>query len=231
MRFLAVASFLAFSFAPVLAQSYRPVLPEPMIQHFCGAPQVSSGAEFDRVASITQRLAIANPRIKIALAMSPFINAWDVELSANVSLICIPIGMVHFMSGEEGELAFILAHEFGHAVDDRCKSLSGRARLVDHSSFGIVLAAFFGCSSGSGAREQRACENRADELGVSLITRAGYDPQNAVSALGRFSVLAGQSGTGPIARLAALGQDHPITSDRIRHVRKLIARQSARPPQ
>lgn len=230
MRILAVVTFLAFSFAPVLGQSYHPVLPESMIQHYCGAPQIASGAEFDQVAAIAERLAVANPRIEIALAMSPRINAWDVELSASVSLICIPIGIVHFMSGE-GQLAFILAHEFGHALDDRCKSLSSRGRLADRSTTGVVLTLLFGHSNGVGPLEQRTCESRADEFGVTLMTRAGYDPNAAASALGRFSLLAGESGSGPIARLAALDRDHPITADRIRRVRKVIARQSVPPPQ
>ena len=39
------------------------------------------------------------------------------------------------MSNSEGELAFILAHEIGHATDDLCQSLGSRARLADQSNW------------------------------------------------------------------------------------------------
>jgi Zn-dependent protease with chaperone function len=60
------------------------------------------------------------------------------------------------------------------------------------------------------------------------MTRAGYDPNDAVTALAEISIYLGDTSAGPFARLAALGKDHPITPDRIRHIRKLIASQSSR---
>jgi predicted Zn-dependent protease len=229
MRHFLVVTLFAFWVSPVLAQPHV-LLPDAMVEHFCRAAQIRSGAEFDQVTAIAARLAADQPHIHIALANSSVINAWEVELSGDASLICIPVSLVHFMGGTEGELAFILAHEIGHATDERCKSLSGRSRVAEHSGMGIALAVLFGHSSGHEAGDQRACEARADELGFNLMTRAGYDPEDAAAAFQRLSSGPGSSSSAPplFARLAALGKDHPITPDRIRHVRKLIGRSGTR---
>ena len=232
MRIVAAAALIALWTVPALAQRpYRALPPDAMIQRYCMAPQFSGGPEFDQVESIAQHFAVVDPRIqdpciRFALTGSPRFDAWEVEVSANTSLICIPIALVHFMGNSEGELAFIIAHEFGHALDDRCKSLNGRAQAADRSASGSVLATLFGHGSGDGSADQRACESRADELGLRLMTRAGYDPQDAVAALRSLGNDSGDHGAGPFARLAALRKDHPIMADRIRHLRKLIAGQS-----
>jgi Zn-dependent protease with chaperone function len=87
-----------------------------------------------------------------------------------------------------------------------------------------------GRGSGDGARDQRACESRADELGLNLMTHAGYNPEDAGTALGRLSAYEGDTGSGLLRRLAALGDEHPITADRIRRIRKLIAHQRRENP-
>jgi Zn-dependent protease with chaperone function len=230
MRSFIAVSLFAFSIAPVLAQSSL-FLPDAMVQQYCSASQVTSGADFDKVTAIALRLAATNPDIHIAVANSSLINAWEVDISSETSLICIPVALVHFMEGEEGELAFILAHEVGHAIDDRCRTLKGRSRVAEHSGMGYVLAILFGHSAGDEAGDQRACEARADELGFNLMTRAGYDPNDAAAAFQRFSDRSALPATAPLffARLAALGKDHPITPDRIYHVHKLIAHLASRP--
>jgi Zn-dependent protease with chaperone function len=225
-----VATFLTvFLTVPALAQSAdHPLISDRMLRRFCEAPPISTGAEVEQVAAIAHSLG-NNPRITIVVSNSLLLNAWDVEVSAVSSLICIPIGLVHFMGSDEGELAFILGHEIGHATDNRCKSLSARARVADQSGAGIALGILLGHGSGDGARDQRVCESRADELGLKLMAQAGYNPEDAATALGRLSAYEGDS-AGLFARLAALGNEHPITSDRIRHIRKLIAHPRRKTP-
>jgi Zn-dependent protease with chaperone function len=216
MRSLIAISLFAILAAPVAAQP-GPLLPDVMVQQFCQASQVASGAEFDAITAVALRLAEASPHIHVAVIDSPLVNAWDVNLSAGVSLICIPVGLVQYMGGAEGELAFILGHEIGHATDKHCKSLKGRLRVAP-------LATLLGEISGDRTGDQRACEARADELGVNLMTCAGYDPNDAAVALRRLSRKSGVSISGP----TALGDDHPITADRVHHIRKLIARAASR---
>lgn len=229
MQLFVALILFAFSVSPLLAQSQRP-LPDAMVHRFCHASPITSGAEFDEVAAITQRLIPTSRHIHIVLANNPLINAWEEDLTADASLICIPVGLVRFMGDAEGELAFILGHEIGHATDAHCSTPEGRSRVAEHSSgMGAAFAVLFGHSSGDEAGDQRACETRADELGFNLMTSAGYNPADAARALQRLSTKPGFSSSAPpvFARLVALGKDHPITADRIRRIRKLIAQQAA----
>ena len=223
VRIFVAAFLLVFSSVPALAQfAGRPPISDQLFLRYCEAPQISSGAEVEKVAAITHRLGVADPRIAIVVSNSPRLNAWNVKVYTDSSLICVTAGLVHFMDGNEGELAFILGHEIGHAADDRCKDPDGRAQVADQSKSGAALAVLFGHGAGDGARDQRACETRADEFGLNLMTGAGYDPENAPAALERLSGVSGDTGPGLFGRLAALRDEHPIMADRIRHIRKLI---------
>lgn len=217
---------MVFSNVSALAQfTDHPPVTDHLFRLYCEAPQVSSGPEVERVAAITRCLGVENSHIAIVVSNSPLLIAWNVQVFTDSSLICVPEGLVHFMEGDEGELAFVLGHEIGHATDDRCKSPSGRARVSDQSKSGTALAILFGHGSGDGAGDQRACETRADEFGVNLMTHAGYNPEDAAVALDRLSRYSGDTAAGLFGRLAALRNEHPLTATRIRHIRKLIARQ------
>jgi Zn-dependent protease with chaperone function len=204
-------------------------LPDTMVRHFCGGAPLATGTEFDLIAAIAKRLKVNDPRIQIALVQSSVINAWEVEPYANLSLICLPVAMVSFMSTSEGELAFVVAHEISHATDEQCKSHRDRARLSSQSPRGTLLAIVFGRSDGTEPGDQRSCETRADEFGLKSMMHAGYDPEGAVTALRKISAYSGDADGGPIAKLAAFVKDHPTTPDRIRRIHKLIARSNKHP--
>ncbi len=221
IRILIVAIFLILSFSAAYSQDYPS---RAVVRSRCKAPPLSSGPEFDQVAAISQRLDQSSRHIYFVVANNPVVNAWEVELSQNESLVCIPVALIRFLDNNEGQLAFVLGHEIGHAVDESCKSLSERARIASRTKSGAVLTFLFGRTRGDEAVDQRVCESRADELGFSLMTRAGYDPRDAAAAFEKLSLYLGDTATGPIARLSAIGRTHPITPDRIRHMRKLVAR-------
>jgi len=196
------------------------------IEHYCHAPEVTSGPEFDRMVSIRQRLApilarVPGYEIHLAVVDSNVINASTNFLSSRSSLICIPTGIVRFMGDSQGEMAFVYAHELGHALDNTCKSNVGRAQIAPPTVSG-ALNKLFGGSGRNPIAEQRACENRADEIGFAIFTDAGYDPFDAAGAFGRLELLLGDTSTGIFGRLAAMGNDHPMTPDRIRHMRALL---------
>lgn len=115
--------------------------------------------------------------------------------------------MVRFTSGSEGELAFVLAHEFGHAYDDQCKTVAGRAEIA-RSQNPLV--------------QQRACESRADTIGFHLLLAAGYSPLDAAGFFGREEMLYGDTRTGIISRFMGLLSDHPITPERMQHLHQLL---------
>jgi len=205
---------------------------ERVIQQVCQAPEITSGSEFDEMRRIEKKVAavVSQDRqhhVYVALVNSEVINAWDNNFNMTSSMICVPVAMVHFMGDAEGELAFILSHEIGHAVDDQCKTQRGRAQAAGSSaSTGAFLGALVGGSKGAAAAsrlpEQRTCEARADEIGFKIYTASGYNPFDAAGAFGRLEMYSGDTGTGIIAHLNALGSDHPMTPDRIKHMRTLL---------
>jgi len=218
--------FMALLFLSASASSQPYNSHAGMIQYFCHAPEVTSGPEYQRMVSIQQRLTPILERaqgheIHFAAVESSVINAWENNLTGNAALICIPTAMVRFMGDSEGEMAFIYAHEIGHALDDTCKSNAGRPQIAPPTISG-ALDKLLGGSGRNALAEQRTCEARADEIGFRIFTAAGYNPFDAAGAFGRMEMYLGDTSTGVFGRLAALGNDHPITPDRIRHMRVLL---------
>jgi len=213
------------------AQIAQPQLTRAQIvARVCRAPELAGGPAVDAIRRIEQRFGpvvnqVQGHRIHVAVVDSDVINAWNQNFSMSESLICVPRVMASFMSAE-GELAFIFAHEIGHALDDPCKTASGRAHVATSTS---PLAAVLGAllDQSSPVTEQRGCEARADEIGLNVLTRAGYNPYDAAGAFGRLEMYLGDTSTGLLARLAAMNGDHPMTPDRIRHMRTLLTRTRA----
>jgi predicted Zn-dependent protease len=227
-RYGVLALLLLFAL-PLCAQT-KPTRAD-FVQHLCHAPEVTSGPEFKQLKSIRARLGPIISRdkthqIHVALVDRQVINAWDNNLTPTQSLICTPVGMVRFMGDGEGELAFILSHEVGDAIDDVCKSGAGRASVTKPTISG-ALNQLLGGSGRNPSAEQKTCGAKADEIGFRIFVLAGFNPFDAAGAFGRLEMYLGDTSTGVLARLAAIGNDHPITPDRIRHMRLLLAQLTA----
>jgi len=67
----------------------------------------------------TLRRQYPGQKIAYIAVKSPVINAWTAPGQTS-SYVCMPTSMIDFMSSD-GELAFIMGHETGHAVDGACK--------------------------------------------------------------------------------------------------------------
>ena len=106
--------------------------------------------------------------------------------------------MIDFMSSD-GELAFIMGHETGHAVDGACKG-SKHNKAV-----------------------QRVCESRADAVGFDLLVKSGFSAYEASAAFGKLEMYTGDINTDQRAQLQALNNDHPMTPDRIKQMRAMLA--------
>lgn len=214
------------------AQQPAKLTKEQVIEKVCKAPEIRAGAELDEMRRVEEKLGTVlnqdkQHRTYIALVESNVINAWATNFNMNVSMICVPVAMVHFMGGDEGELAFILSHEIGHTVDDQCKTQEGRLAIAEsRGSLGAMLGGLLGGKDGASAAskisQQKGCEARADEIGFYIFTASGYNPYDAAGAFGRLEMYMGDTRTGVLARLNALGSDHPMTPDRIEHMRTLL---------
>lgn len=238
MKIVILECIVVLSVSAVFAQASAQPAPEAqvtkeqVVEKVCRAPEITNGPEFDEMHRIEQRLGAVvhqdrRHRIYVALVNSTVINAWAENFNLTTSMICVPIAMVHFMGDAEGELAFILSHEVGHTVDDQCKTEVGRLAVANsRGSLGALLGGLLGGQQGAATAskisQQKGCEARADEIGFYIFTASGYDPYDAAGAFGRLEMYIGDTGTGVLARLSALGSDHPMTPDRIKHMRTLL---------
>ncbi len=149
---------------------------------------------------------------------SPEINAWDINgedvlynrgqrptgrEAEHTSLICVPQGIIEFFLDAPEELEAIIAHEMGHAVDAQC-FLNTRPKGLFPQQI------------------QQVCESRADVFALNTFLAQGKNPYAIAGAFGRLSMYLGDTSTGIFARVNNFANDHPLTPDRIRHLRSLL---------
>lgn len=189
------------------------------------------------VNDILVRLAPAsdNPTqvFKATLLNSPIVNAF-----------ALPTGNIYVTRGllalanDSSELAAVMAHEIGHVTsrhaslraeeEKRAAVISQAAAVIQSRQKGEEVQATSRVSIASFSRQQ---ENDADQIGVRVIARAGFDPYGAA----RFLVSLGRA-TALRAALLARKNDgkpdilatHPATPERIALVTS-VARQITAP--
>jgi predicted Zn-dependent protease len=204
-----------------------------VVQHGCGVSEITNGPEHTELNRIAQRLYSVvkddgRHHVHIALLHSNAINSWEATVDATHFLVCIPQAMVRFMGDAEGELAFVVAHELGHALDDVCRTADGRLAVAkSQGSIAAALGQLLGGARGayelSGLAQEKGCEERADEIGFLIFTQAQYNPFDAAGAFGRLEMYSGDTG-GVLNQVRALSSGHPMTADRISHMRELLLR-------
>jgi len=128
----------------------------------------------------------SRPAIEVLVIDSPVINAFTVP----GGVVCVYTGLMKTLSSPE-ELAAILAHEMTHAAFR--DPLTQLARNVGMATLASVLTGGQGETLAQGLlaelvslRYGRAAEDRADELAIDLLAKAGIDPASYGSALSRI---------------------------------------------
>ena len=137
---------------------------------------------------------------------------------------CLPGGKVAVYSGimdlmqNEAELAFVVAHEVGHAIARHggerlswgyLQSLGGL--LVEAGLKSETASEIYGIGTNLGVMLpfSRSNEAEADLIGLILMAKAGYDPHASVNFWSRFS---SNASSGPLGSLLST---HPCDADRI----------------
>ncbi len=155
--------------------------------------------------------------------------------SDTVNAYVAPGGKVVFYTGivtklnlTDAEIAAIMGHEMVHALEEHAKSKIGAQALTDLalgvglSAAGVgqagAAAAQLGAQVGVGLPYSRNLESRADEGGLYLMARAGYNPQAAISLWNKMSALDG--GNKGLTFLST----HPSNSGRTEAMRKNLAK-------
>lgn len=188
----------------------------------CGAVHIFTGEYAERVKRVSATLMNEHPELNadVVTVRSDSINAWAVDLASERPLVCVATGIVRWTRDDDGQLAFIIAHELAHAADNGCRSLRERAKLAARSI--SVLSLLVGSSNGDEPGDQRRCETRADQMGVELLMDAGYDSEDAIRSFKKLQQIEPKPRDGFLRRLFGSGSGHPMSEARIRSLRKLM---------
>jgi predicted Zn-dependent protease len=190
-------------------------------------------AQLARVTNIARRLVTATPTFR---ADAPSWNwQFNVQKTKDLNAYCMPGGRIMVYSGlidsldlSDAELATVLAHEVAHALREHTRERVSRAYAQQLVLSGA--AAVTGVSEGAAnvanmvaevtfqlpfSREQ---ESEADQIGLELMARAGYDPRAAVTL---WNKMAASEGAGGQPKFLST---HPAPKERIKDIEKNLPR-------
>jgi predicted Zn-dependent protease len=160
-----------------------------------------------------------------------------IEDDKTANAFCLSGGKVAVYTGllpytkDEGGLAFILAHEVGHALARHGGERLSQQLLVELGGQGLDLAVGarspaavqainqaygLGATVGFLLPFSRTQESEADHIGLILMAKAGYDPREAPKVFERM--MAGRHEKGPPTFLST----HPADAERIRELQALM---------
>lgn len=161
---------------------------------------------------------------KLAVLKSDTVNA----MVAPGGKVIFYTGIVDKLKLTDAEIAAIMGHEMTHALEEHSKSKIGADALtsiavgIGKSYAGEGLgqmgsaAIDFGSQIGVGLPYSRNLESRADQGGLMMMARAGYDPKAAISLWQKMNKMAGSNGP-------AFMSTHPSSEKRIDEMRKNLA--------
>ena len=189
-------------------------------------------AQLARVTNIARRIVAATPVFRADAASWNW--QFNVQKTKDLNAYCMPGGRIMVYSGlietldlSDAELATVLAHEVGHALREHTRERVSRAYAQQLLLSGA--AAVTGVSEGTAnvanmvaevtlqlpfSRDQ---ESEADQIGLELMARAGYDPR---AALTLWNKMAAAGGGGQPKFLST----HPAPKDRIKDIEKNLPR-------
>jgi predicted Zn-dependent protease len=179
---------------------------------------------------LTERVETVGERIA---AVSPYPD-WDWEFTLfddpQPNAFALPGGKVGVYTGlfkvakNDAQLAAVLAHEVGHALarhgaermsQGLLTQLGGAAVGVATGSQAYVDAYSQLATLGVMLPYSRTQESEADEIGLMLMAKAGYDPREAIKLWQNFEALGGE-------RPPEFLSTHPSEGTRIERLKELM---------
>ena len=190
-------------------------------------------AQLARVTTIARRIVAVTPTFRSDA------TGWNwqfnVQNTKEMNAYCMPGGRIMVYSGlietldvSDAELATVIAHEVAHALREHTRERVSRAYAQQ-----LVLqgaAAVTGVGEGTAnianmigqvtfqlpfGRDQ---ESEADQIGLELMARAGYDPRAAVALWNKMNAASGGAGQPKFL------STHPAPKERIKDIEKNLPR-------
>ena len=182
------------------------------------------------VREVGQRIARVAPRQDVTFTFS-VIDAPD-----TVNAFALPGGYIYYYTGlmniceSEAELAAVMAHEIAHVSarhhGEMITRQMGMQTLADiilgenpRAAASMVTQLF---SSGIAARFSRVQEREADQMGMDILYRAGYQPEAMVSFMNKLLAYDQQQGGGSHA--LPIFATHPSPEERVQLLQALMQR-------
>ena len=211
-----------------------------MIGGFAKKKKLETGtARVVRVKEITNRL------IAEAVRFRPDSGEWAWEVQVidepkTVNAFCMAGGKMGIYTGfweklgaSDDEIAAVMGHEIGHALASHSREKMSVA-MATNAAVAILAAVVASTSSNRGAYgatrdtamlaaglavtlpNSREAETEADQIGIELAARAGFDPRAAVTL---WEKMAKEGAGGP-----EFLSTHPAPANRAERLKALIAR-------
>lgn len=220
------------------------ILPSAFAQYgtFLKENKVISGtADANKVVNVGTRIKNAAERWLDANGYKGYLKdyQWEYKLveSKEVNAWCMPGGKIVVYSGilpitkDEAGLATVLGHEVSHALANHGQQRMSAGLLQQLGGAGVAIATgsksqetqqlamtAYGAATEIGGMLpfSRSHETEADQIGLTLMAIAGYNPEEAVTFWSRMSKAS--SGNAPPEFLST----HPSDATRIANLKKLV---------
>lgn len=189
-------------------------------------------------AQLARLKRIASSLVSQVNVYRPDAASWNWEVhtikSKELNAFVMPGGKVMFYTGiidrlnlTDDEIAAIMGHEMAHALREHSRERLSR-EVATQTGIGIA-ASIFGLSQGQAQLagvagdlglsrpHSRTQESEADQMGLELMARAGYNPQAAISLWQKMQ----RASKGEPPQFLST---HPTSSNRIAKLQALMPR-------
>jgi len=170
------------------------------------------GLLFQKIKAGVSRKKI-NYRFKIV--KNKEVNAYSIA----GGMVYINTGLLDFVSNDD-EIAFVIGHEISHNEKKHCIKKIQYAVLASNinQNLGAIVQAAYSVYNLPFNKYQ---EYEADELGVKLMTKAGYDRKGALSFFDKLKKLEQKYGEENRDALNDFISSHPTAEDRKEKIEKM----------
>jgi Zn-dependent protease with chaperone function len=166
---------------------------------------------------------------EITVLKSDELNAWAMPGGK----MAFYTGLVDKLALTDDEIAVVMGHEMSHALQEHGKSDRTFSTITDVAAqIGSIALQSYGIQTSYGGVDMvstiadlglnkpfsRKQETEADEVGLMLMAKAGFNPEAAPKLWEKMSKASGSSGSA----LEGLLSTHPTNADRQENLQKLL---------